>query len=689
MFINNFLQKHKINTLTLSIIITIIITTVTVSLFSILFYSVNIYNVVNGFFSQRIENEQGSLIKNITTLETDLNRTTNQLLSNKTVYDILSKSSINSTQERIEATQTITSMTSYYTGLSSTYFINLDNNKIYNRSFDYASAQDLAELIPLEKVIENHKQGIRVYPATEQNYYTILTTYDYRGHLVLYTFERDTLFNSLYNMDSDQYNTGVYYKGNLIFSSQNTIFAGELDKTSSKKSLMRTYTKDNYTVLTGIVPSTFRKLYQPFLMQMMLLSIVVIIICLLCVVLSSKYINAKTSGYINSLMAHSHQHHYAFIKSILQRSIRNQYIPQKEQDSLLDYFRKIEYAELLCSQIKLDRINSLLLSNSYKDIASFIQKIKLIFESHLSKFGTCIVLDLDFDSIGVVLASKEALSNDDYIEALEASKRDIEKFLSLTVTISVTDSITNPCDIVYTFFVLDRLVQYRFFNGYNTLIYDDIETEGSAEYPVNIQKQISSSLIAGDTEEFTKLLHTFFEECRKTTCSEAKNWTLELAISMLKCVPAIERGNDIISNLSLSETLEEQQKTLESYFVRSIASQEDTSLSNHTFTEKVNEIIEREYSNPDLNLSFLADTLNISAIYAGRKFKNIFNKNFTAYLSEFRIQKAAHLLVSSDQKIFEIATSCGFSSSTYFVKVFKQITSMTPIDYRKHYREEN
>ena len=49
-----------------------------------------------------------------------------------------------------------------------------------------------------------------------------------------------------------------------------------------------------------------------------------------------------------------------------------------------------------------------------------------------------------------------------------------------------------------------------------------------------------------------------------------------------------------------------------------------------------------------------------------------------------RIQRSCELLKSSEMKIEEIAESCGYSSVSHFVKLFREKTGVTPAAYRKN-----
>ncbi len=56
------------------------------------------------------------------------------------------------------------------------------------------------------------------------------------------------------------------------------------------------------------------------------------------------------------------------------------------------------------------------------------------------------------------------------------------------------------------------------------------------------------------------------------------------------------------------------------------------------------------------------------------------------YLKRLRIQKAALLLGSSDDRVIDIALACGFSDMSYFARAFKESRGMTPKEYRNSVR---
>lgn len=70
-------------------------------------------------------------------------------------------------------------------------------------------------------------------------------------------------------------------------------------------------------------------------------------------------------------------------------------------------------------------------------------------------------------------------------------------------------------------------------------------------------------------------------------------------------------------------------------------------------------------------------------------FKERFNKSPIQFLNNIRIQKASQLLISTAMSITDISAACGFSSPAYFTRKFKDITGVTPSDYRSHTLKES
>lgn len=84
----------------------------------------------------------------------------------------------------------------------------------------------------------------------------------------------------------------------------------------------------------------------------------------------------------------------------------------------------------------------------------------------------------------------------------------------------------------------------------------------------------------------------------------------------------------------------------------------------------------------ELSVQKIAEYLAIDRSYLHRMFKKYTKLSPQAYILNFKIEKAAVLLATTDLKIGDIARSVGYSNTLLFSKTFKKLKEMTPSDYR-------
>lgn len=85
----------------------------------------------------------------------------------------------------------------------------------------------------------------------------------------------------------------------------------------------------------------------------------------------------------------------------------------------------------------------------------------------------------------------------------------------------------------------------------------------------------------------------------------------------------------------------------------------------------------------NIDLQKLADQLGISKEYMLKLFKKQEGIPVTKYIQNVKIEAACNMLIYSDRQINEISEYLGFASLSYFSRIFKTVTGMSPIQYRK------
>lgn len=84
-----------------------------------------------------------------------------------------------------------------------------------------------------------------------------------------------------------------------------------------------------------------------------------------------------------------------------------------------------------------------------------------------------------------------------------------------------------------------------------------------------------------------------------------------------------------------------------------------------------------------LSLKEVADEFYITPSHLSRSFKKTTGFTFIEYLNSIRVKEAKRLLKETKKSIMEIAELTGFESQTHFGRVFKQMTGVSPLKYRK------
>lgn len=84
-----------------------------------------------------------------------------------------------------------------------------------------------------------------------------------------------------------------------------------------------------------------------------------------------------------------------------------------------------------------------------------------------------------------------------------------------------------------------------------------------------------------------------------------------------------------------------------------------------------------------ISLEEIAGISYMSKTYLSTLFKKETGYSVSEYINDVRINQSQTLLLDSDLSIVEIARMCGFEDQSYFTKVFRKITGMTPKKYRE------
>ena len=95
----------------------------------------------------------------------------------------------------------------------------------------------------------------------------------------------------------------------------------------------------------------------------------------------------------------------------------------------------------------------------------------------------------------------------------------------------------------------------------------------------------------------------------------------------------------------------------------------------------------REHFAENITLKDLSKKYFVNSSYLGQIFRKKYGQSFKDYLSNYRINEAAQMLLKTDKKISVIAEEVGYHDTDYFISRFIEQKGCTPARYRKNVGE--
>jgi YesN/AraC family two-component response regulator len=92
--------------------------------------------------------------------------------------------------------------------------------------------------------------------------------------------------------------------------------------------------------------------------------------------------------------------------------------------------------------------------------------------------------------------------------------------------------------------------------------------------------------------------------------------------------------------------------------------------------------ISKNYDKP-IALTDVAKVAHLSVSRLAHIFKEQTGITIIDYLTKVRIEKAKQLLMFTDKNCTEVCFDVGYNNQSYFTRTFKELTSMTPKQFKK------
>lgn len=104
--------------------------------------------------------------------------------------------------------------------------------------------------------------------------------------------------------------------------------------------------------------------------------------------------------------------------------------------------------------------------------------------------------------------------------------------------------------------------------------------------------------------------------------------------------------------------------------------------------EKAVKAVEDNLTEPDFDVTALADAMNMSRSTLTRKLKAITGRTPLDFIRNIKMKHARHMLEDKDKSVTEVAATLGYFNRKYFTTCFKEEFGMTPSEFQKSQHEK-
>lgn len=222
----------------------------------------------------------------------------------------------------------------------------------------------------------------------------------------------------------------------------------------------------------------------------------------------------------------------------------------------------------------------------------------------------------------------------------------------------------------------------------------DLRETGELSYPLELEQRLQRMIVQGDKQGAQELINRLLGHLYFGTAGDfeqIREKAVELVILFSRA--AIEGGADIrqifgqnrniLAEVGRAEEMDQLSGLLVSVFNRFVGYVFDFGGAEHAdiLHKAVNYV--REHHAQHITLDDVAAHVYLSKSYLSKLFKSEMGASFTEFVSRVRVERSKELLADPSLSLADIAIRTGFSDQSYYTKVFRSVTGLSPGQYRK------
>jgi two-component system response regulator YesN len=320
--------------------------------------------------------------------------------------------------------------------------------------------------------------------------------------------------------------------------------------------------------------------------------------------------------------------------------------------------------------------------------------VQTFFEKNFALQG-CEVRTVLYNDTGAILAH---LTGPEQIYPLTRELERLcamaESYLEVLPTVGVGRPCNGPEELRASVEGARSALDYRMLTGGETVLYiGDLEPDQARwlSFEEEDQRRLAAAVKLGAPGQAEEIIRELMERLRSSRSSPAQChlFCMEIVTSLIKLARTagaeeiFAAGAADLTAITSLRSLEEMGRWLTGYCqsLQETLGHQRTDSAWRT-VEKAKDYIARHYADSEMSVEALCAHLYLSPTYFSTLFKRETGMSFTGYVTEVRMNTAADLLRSTEEKTYLIAQRVGYSDPNYFSYVFKRRFGVSPTKYR-------
>ncbi len=375
--------------------------------------------------------------------------------------------------------------------------------------------------------------------------------------------------------------------------------------------------------------------------------------------------------------------------NIVQSLIYHKLHTQEELDELLNIIEKKiggKYYTAIIMKLNEEVLKKLSIGNSSVVVYNIISDIEN------SDDTSYMAAQLDADSI-VLIGARETDERADLIKEMRYFEDYFASNYYISCIMIIGSVVNTPLELYKSFGCAAAALKYKFLMPKMSIVFgEDISSreDCGATMPESYMAEFKKCLNIGSVSGCKKAAHVIIDELingeYKASYCNTKMMELVSVISLymkekhIKSVDLLDKkATEVFDEIS---DVYELREWLDCLIERVMEYSESKMKENSAaIVENVKAYITENLSS-DLSLNLVAEKVFLSPQYLSKVFKEHIGMNFSAYVTDIRMEKAAELLLSENISIEAIAGMVGYNTPHYFIKKFKEKYGVTPKIYR-------